>query len=198
MKSLVERLHCIDNIGSKRIAVLLRHGERGEIPAGSFGTEILLSENGIKNSVYLGQELSNMKTAHIYCSPIDRCVQTANSIKMGLSKVQPDIQITPENQLGNPGFHISDAVIAGNAFLSYGCIGVFEHFSKGEPIPGIASVDSLNTDAMQWLKKKSSQNGITLFVTHDSLIAHFAHANKIHTYTREHWIQFLDGIIIEF
>ncbi|MBR3070611.1 histidine phosphatase family protein [Fibrobacter sp.] len=198
MTSLIEKLHTIGNIDFKRIAVLLRHSERGEIPAGSFGTEVMLSENGIKEAISFGEKIADLKITHIFCSPIDRCVQTAQFIKEGLTGKQQNIQITQETQLGTPGFHIANADIAGKAYLDYGCSGVFEHFSQGEKIPGIASVESLKTDAMQWIKDKTSQNGITLFVTHDALIAHFAYANKIHTYTKENWIQFLDGIIIVF
>lgn len=198
MTTLIEKLHNIDNINSKRIAVLLRHGERGEIPTGSFGTEVLLSLNGIKEAISFGKKIADLKIAHIFCSPIGRCVQTAKFIKEGLTEKQQDIQITQEAQLGTPGFHIANADIAGKAYLDYGCSGVFEHFSQGEEIPGIASVESLKTNAMQWINNKTTQNGITLFVTHDALIAHFAYANKIHNYSKENWIQFLDGIIIDF
>ena len=198
MLSLIERLHNIDNINSKRVAVLLRHGERGEIPSGSFGTEIRLSENGIRDSISFGKKISDLKIAHIYCSPIGRCVQTAEYIKKGLTAKQHDVQLTQEAQLGAPGFHIVNADIAGKAYLDYGCSGVFERFSQGEEIPGIASVESLKSVAMQWINAKTSKNGVTLFVTHDALIAHFAFANEIYTYSKENWIHFLDGIIINF
>ena len=198
MLSLIESLHNIDNINSKRIAVLLRHGERNEIPSGSFGSEIRLSENGIKDSIFFGKKISDLKIAHIYCSPIGRCVQTAEYIKKGLVVKQQDIQITQEAQLGTPGFHIANADIAGKVYLDYGCDGVFERFSQGEEIPGIASVESLKSDAMQWINAKTTKNGVSLFVTHDALIAHFAFANKIYTYSKENWIRFLDGIIISF
>jgi len=198
MLSLIERLHNIDNINFKRVAVLLRHGERGEIPSGSFGTEIPLSENGINDSISFGKKISDLKIAHIYCSPIGRCIQTAEYIKKGLVTKQQDVQITQEAQLGTPGFHIANADIAGKAYLDYGCDGVFELFSQGNEIPGVASIDSLKTDAMQWLNDKTLQNGISLFVTHDALIAHFAYANKIYTYSKENWVRFLDGIIIKF
>lgn len=198
MLCLINRLHNIDNINSKRAAVLLRHGERDEIPMGSFGTEILLSEDGIKDSISFGKKISDLEIVHIYSSPIARCVQTAGYIKMGLATKRQDIQITEEAQLGTPGFHIANADIAGKEYLEYGCSGVFERFSQGEKIPGIASVESLKREAMQWINAKTSKNGVTLFVTHDALIAHFAFANGIYTYSKENWINFLDGIIIIF
>ncbi|MBR4264521.1 MAG: hypothetical protein IKQ46_00525 [Bacteroidales bacterium] len=51
---------------------------------------------------------------------------------------------------------------------------------------------------MDWLKSKVSERGITIFVTHDALISHFAYANGIKTYSRENWVGFLDGIVVEF
>jgi hypothetical protein len=51
---------------------------------------------------------------------------------------------------------------------------------------------------MDWLKLKTTERGITIFVTHDALIANFAYANGIKTYSRENWVEFLDGIVLKF
>ncbi|MBR6177721.1 MAG: hypothetical protein IKQ70_07550 [Bacteroidales bacterium] len=51
---------------------------------------------------------------------------------------------------------------------------------------------------MDWLKSKTTERGITILVTHDALIANFAYANGIKTYSRNNCVEFLDGIVVEF
>ena len=196
MMALLEKLQKIENMDTRRIAILLRHGEREPIPAGSYGNEVLLTQNGIADSVRFGEMLSCFKVGNIYTSPITRCVQTAECIKEGLGTYTPEIIC--DDMLGNPGFHIVDANTAGKAYLEYGCIGVYERFSRGEIVDGLASADFLRVYPMQWLKDKTIEKGVTLFVTHDALIAHFAFANELHAYDARNWIGFLDGIIIDF
>lgn len=196
MMTLLEKLQKIKNVDTRRIAILLRHGEREAIPTGTHGNEIRLTPNGVADSTHLGEMLSYFKVRNIYTSPIARCVQTAECIKKGYNPSIPEIIC--DDMLGNPGFHIADADIAGKAYLEYGCTGVYERFSRGEVINGLASADFLRHHPMQWLKSKTSEKGLTLFVTHDALIAHFAFANGIHTYDAENWIKFLDGIILDF
>lgn len=196
MTTLLEKLQKIEDMDSRRIAVLLRHGEREAIPAGSYGNDVLLTQNGVADSTHFGKTLSCFKVNRIYTSPVPRCVQTAECIKKGLSSSAPEIIY--DDMLGNPGFHIADADIAGKAYLEYGCMGVYERFSRGEIVNGLASADFLRVHPIQWLKARTSEKGMTLFVTHDALIAHFAFANGIHAYDAENWINFLDGIILDF
>ena len=196
--ALLERLEKIDDVDAKRIAILIRHGERESIPAGSFGNEAMLTQNGITESIRFGEGLANFNVGCIYSSPIGRCVQTAECIKNGLKMPPHTTEIVCDNLLGNPGFHIADANLAGNAYLKYGCIGVYERFSRGENIEGLASFGYLRSCARQWLEEKTVERGVTLFVTHDALIAHFALANGLYPYSAENWVNFLDGTILVF
>lgn len=194
MNKIIEWLEKI-NSKDKKIALVIRHGEREEFPPNSFGNDVPLTENGIKESERLGRMLAEKNIAEIFTSPVLRCVQTAESMVRGMCQ---NIKITKENMLGNPGLHISDSNLAGELYLKYGGIGVFEKFVGDEHILGIASKDFLKTAAKEWFCKKCIENGITIFITHDVLIAHFAHANNLHTYSKEKWVGFLDGIIIDF
>lgn len=193
---LLERLQKIEDVDSRRIAVLLRHGERETIPAGTYGNDVRLTQNGVADSIHFGEALSCFKVRRIYTSPVLRCIQTAECIKKGLGSNIPEIIC--DDMLGNPGFHIADADIAGKAYLEYGCMGVYERFSHGEAINGLASADFLRVHPMQWLKAKTSEKSVTFFVTHDALIAHFAFANELHAYNAENWINFLEGVILDF
>ena len=182
-------------IEKQRIAVLIRHGERSEIPDGSFGLDALLTPQGMSNAVAFGRAIAACPVVRIYTSPINRCVQTAECLMRGLRR---NVRISCEDNLGNPGFHVSNAEIAGEYFLRYGAIGVFERFSTGDCVPGVATMPCLQNEALHWLGEKCDGDGVFVFVTHDSLIAHFAYANNLHEYSRDSWVNYLDGVVVAF
>ena len=77
MMKLLEKLQKIEDVDSRRIAVLLRHGERETIPAGTYGNDVRLTQNGVADSTHFGEALSCFKVRRIYTSPVLRCIQTA-------------------------------------------------------------------------------------------------------------------------
>jgi len=188
-------LQHINEHKGKKLAILIRHSERDKIPRGEFGTHYMLTGNGVRMAEEFGAKLSDFGIVRIFTSPIVRCVQTASLLKKGIGK---SLEIIRDNHLGDPGFHISDAEKAGKNYLAYGAKGVFEKYVAGEKLDGLNSIDYLKTTAMDWLKLKTTERGITIFVTHDALIANFAYANGIKTYSRENWVEFLDGIVLKF
>ena len=194
MNHILEYLQLQKDIDNKRFAVLMRHADRNDIPLGTFGNDVLLTEEGKVHAEEFGSSLSAFTVTRIYTSPLARCKQSAVCIKRGLQK---DVEIVEENALGNPGFHIEDAQRAGKHFLEKGGITVFEYFVSGMNLAGVASIETLRTSAKRWLSSKITEKGVTLFITHDSLIAHFAYANGIFLYIRENWVEFLDGIVID-
>ncbi len=192
---IIEELSRIDKIQEKNIAVLIRHGERFEIKSSEFGNEILLTEKGKFDSEELGKALLNYPVRKIYTSPIHRCVQTAEYIKKGLNK---NVEIVVNDELGNPGFHILDAKIAGETYLRDGFKKVFNDFISGKTPEGWASAEYLQTHALDFLKSKTENFGITFFVTHDCLISNFSFANHIKTYDIENnWVAYLDGCVLD-
>lgn len=178
------------------IAILLRHGEREKIFPGNFGNEVCLTRRGKLAAREFGRALSKYDITKIYTSPLKRCVQTAECLGQGLSK---NVEIVPTEMLGNPGFHIADASLAGQAYLKYGVQGVFERFRDGIIIAGLSTKDYLQTEAMSFIRNHTEPAGITLFISHDAAIAHFALANEIRDYGQDgEWVDYLDGCIIDF
>ncbi len=190
---IIEELQKIKDCSQKKLALLIRHGERGSIPDNEFGDEVALTDCGMRSSAELGRQLAPYNVRRIYTSPIHRCVQTAQQIQSALGY---PVEIVLTHELGAPGFHISDAQSAGKAFLQQSAREVYERFVRGEQVDGLASVESLSTRAIDYIRTKTEQVGLTLFVTHDSLIAHFAFANQLKDYRHE-WVNFLDGCIVE-
>ena len=194
MNSILQQLKTTNDINGRKIAILMRHAERERIPHGEFGNDFPITKNGEKMALDFGKSISGLNVLKIISSPIPRCVQTAESIRKGMGK---EIEIKTDNHLGDPGFHIYDADVIGKKYLEYGAKGVFEKFANGEKMLGLNDAEYLRTTAFDWLKSQTKENGITIFVTHDALISHFAHANGIKKYSKENWVDFLDGIIVE-
>ena len=68
---LIEEIkkHSLDS----KLALLIRHGDREQIPQGEFGNEILLNEKGKQNTIALGKSLREFPIKKIFTSPIPKC-----------------------------------------------------------------------------------------------------------------------------
>lgn len=176
------------------LAMIIRHADRDKIPAGSFGNDILLNNKGISNSLMLGEKLSKFPIAKIYTSPVRRCVQTAEFITKG--KNTP-VEIIETSKLGDPGLHITDDNLAGTHFLQVGFHEIYRLFMNGKPVPGIAEPHKFKTEMDEFIKTHTHQNGITIFITHDSLVAMYDFCLSGRKYTPENWVEYLSGIIIQ-
>ena len=179
---------------NNKLSLLIRHGDREKIPKGSFGNEVLLNEIGIQNSLKVGESISEFKVNRIFTSPVGRCVQTAEQIAKGHGS---DIDIIETTALGAPGLHISDEKAVGELFLKYGFDELYKRFTLEMEIPGIPSISELNKSITAFLTENSNQNGITIFVTHDMLIAFYHFSINKTIYTKENWIKYLSGLILK-
>jgi broad specificity phosphatase PhoE len=175
----------------EKISLLLRHSDREDIPIGSFGNEILLNDKGIQNAISFGESLAEKKVNRIFTSPVERCVQTAEYITKGYGN---SVEIVETVALGAPGLHISDEKIAGEFFLEHGFDEMYNRFMQGKEIPGIPSETELNHRITTFLKENTTQNGRTLFITHDMLIVfyHFSINKKV--YTKDSWVNYMTGL----
>jgi broad specificity phosphatase PhoE len=174
-----------------KISLLLRHADRDDIPQGSFGNEILLNEKGKQNAQSFGEKFAERKINKIFTSPIGRCVQTAEFITKGYGS---SIEIIETIALGAPGLHITDEKDAGEFFMQHGFDEMYKRFIQGEIIPGIPNINELNNRITNYINENTTENGTTIFITHDMLIAfyHFSINKKV--YTKDNWINYLTGL----
>lgn len=176
---------------NENISLLLRHADRDDIPKGSFGNEILLNEKGKQNAQSFGEKLSDRKINKIFTSPVERCVQTAEFITKGYGN---SIEIIETTALGSPGLHIDDEKIAGEFYLQFGFDEIYQRFMQGIDIPGMPDKNELNHRMNKFLKENSSLNGITIFITHDMLIAFYRYSIDKTIYTKNNWVNYLTGL----
>jgi len=179
---------------NEKLALLIRHADRDKIPQGCFGNEIPINDKGKQDAYKFGNKLSEFKINKIYTSPLLRCVQTAEYISKGYGKNLPIFTTTA---LGAPGLHVKNEQIAGELYLQYGIQPIYQRFVSQENLPGFASPSELRRELSYYLKNSTQDNGITLFISHDLLIAMFHYAWNRTVYDSENWLKFLTGIIIK-
>ncbi len=65
---------------------------------------------------------------------------------------------------------------------------------QGEKTPGIPNINELNYKIANFINENSTQNGTTIFITHDMLIAfyHFSINKKV--YTKDNWVNYMTGL----
>ena len=177
-----------------KLSLLIRHGDREQIPKGEFGNDVLLNEKGKQNSLAFGEALKNYSINKIFTSPIPRCIQTAKYISKGFGK---DLEIISTKCLGNPGLHIADEKIAGEFFLNFGFDEMYKRFINEEAIPGVPDSKNFSILMTNFLNTNTTEKGLTVFVTHDSLIAFYDFCLRKNIYTKNNWVKYLGGVIIK-
>ncbi|KAA6310470.1 hypothetical protein EZS27_038230 [termite gut metagenome] len=178
---------------SNKLSLLIRHADRDKISTGSFGNEVMLNEVGKANALKFGEALSDLKINKIMTSPISRCVQTAELIARSYGKA---VDIIETKALGAPGLHITDEEIAGKFFIEQGFEELYRRIINDIPIPGIPTAKQFNQLMTVFLIENTKEKGLTIFVTHDLLIAFYHYSINKTIYTRENWVNYLSGLIL--
>lgn len=192
MNRIIRRLQ---RLGDKeRRVACIRHGERNPIPRGEFGHEVTLNGAGIAAAVEFGVELGDLRVEALYASPILRCVQTAELIREGLGR---DVPIFKREELGFPGLHILNAESAGQELMKRGMRPLYDDYVQNREIAGFSDKPRLKNALLRFFRETAEKNrGISLYITHDLLIALFENAcfNKI--YGADEWVDYLDGFTL--
>lgn len=187
---LIEEIkkHSLDS----KLALLIRHGDREQIPQGEFGNEILLNEKGKINSIAFGKSLREFPVKRIFTSPIPRCIQTAELIAEGFGS---SLEIIQTNSLGDPGLHTADEKVAGEFYLAHGFHEILKRFMRNESVPGVPDKNHFTNIMTEFLHQSTTDNGLTVFITHDSLIAMYYYCIDGTVYTVENWVDYLEGMV---
>ncbi|GHU55913.1 hypothetical protein FACS189411_05320 [Bacteroidia bacterium] len=154
----------------------------------------MLNESGKANALKFGEALSDLKINKIMTSPIGRCVQTAEFIAKGYGHA---IDIIETKALGAPGLHITDEEIAGKFFMEQGFEELYRRITNDIPISGIPDAKQFNQLMTDFLIENTKDNGLTIFVTHDLLIAFYHYSINKTVYTRDNWVKYLGGLLLK-
>ena len=179
---------------NSRIALFVRHGEKGETPGS------LLTQDGIHQSENFGYDLKKLNIpVKIYTSPEMRCVQTALIINKIISSMKDDIIIS--NMLGLPGIQLLDndvyIELCSKSNLRYKEI--FAQWKNGEHYDALRPPIMLKEMAKEFIKSTCINRGITLYLSQSGTIAGIGYVLKIIDYDipAGEWVNFLDGFVLD-
>lgn len=149
-------------------ALLMRHSVREEIPEGTYGMDVPLTEEGVLLAEDFGRILGP-RIGSVHTSPVPRCVETAEAIVRGTGLSRT---IKHEPTLGGPGAFVTDPSLAGPTYLKLGAVGMAQALVRGEELPGFNKPAEAVTVIVQYLLSSLSQPGHTsVHVTHDAILA---------------------------
>lgn len=174
-----------------RISLLIRHSDRYEIPDGGEGRSILLTDTGKRNAIKFGENLSAFKVNKIITTPVERCIQTAECIVDGYGQ---KVVIEPSNVLG--GLHVKDWKIANDFLSSEGYNEWYRRIINEIPTPGINTAIQYKKLMTNFINENTREKGLTIFVSHDFLIAFYHYSLDKTIYTWENWVNYLSGLIL--
>lgn len=173
-----------------KISLLIRHSNRHEILSGTDGNEVLLTEQGKINAFLFGEMLSMHRVNKIITTPVKRCIETAEYITKGYGK---HIEIIPSDTFG--GLHITDWQLANEFLNTRGYNDWYRNVVADVPTPGICNSSQYKELMTTFIVENTDDVGITIFISHDFLIAFYHYALNRTTYTMfSDWVNYLSGL----
>ena len=191
--SIVQRL--TDVPGDAAVAIVMRHAEREEIPAGDFGVDVPLTERGIAEAKRLGSLLSARGAVCVMSSPVPRCIQTAEAVLHGADSAG---EATLDRRLGDPGPFVVDPAVAGALFLETDILEVVRlQLAGGKPPAGMRET-SEGVNLLLYAANDAMRSGsrLNILVTHDAILAVLvAHLYGVQI-DEMIWPGYIDGMVL--
>lgn len=187
----------LQNINKKySTIILLRHAERFDIPKGSSGSNVKLTDFGEEKAKDLGKLFFMDRISNILSSPLLRCRKTAEKILEGASI--KDISIIKDRILGDPGCFVQDSVLCGQNFTEKGTITTVLEYLKGKELPGFRNIKEGAIIMKNFLidNLPENNNQINIVVSHDAIIMAFISHFIDYNFSKENWLNFLEGVIL--
>jgi broad specificity phosphatase PhoE len=99
----IHMIHLPETLHGRPFSLLIRHGERDHIVETSRALEALLTENGKREAISLGEQLAPYGTIVVHHSPVPRCKQTAEKIAEGIIRRGGSVEVAGHLvELGGP------------------------------------------------------------------------------------------------
>ena len=193
--SMLEQLATVPN--GVDVALVIRHAEREDILAGTFGHDVNLTAEGSQAAEQLGAVLSSNRALSVLSSPAPRCVQTAQAILRGTGSTA---QVVTDRRLGDPGAFVvdADAEPAGPLFLELPIPEIARRQLQNEtPLPGMRPT----SEGVEILLELAStplggNNQLYAFVTHDIILSVFVASIIRRPLEDVEWPGYLEGLLL--
>ena len=176
-------------------SLVIRHAEREDIPTGTFGYDVNLTEEGTRAAEELGAALSEYRALTVVSSPVPRCVQTAEAMLRGAGSTP---QVVTDSRLGDPGAFVIDAKVAGHLFLELPIPEIARRQLRHEaPSPGMRPTSDGVEILLELVTSPLAENSrLHVFVTHDIILSVFVASIFRSSLEETGWPGYLDGLLI--
>ena len=176
-------------------SLVIRHAEREDIPAGTFGHEVNLTAGGTQAAEHLGAALSENRVLTVVSSPVPRCVQTAQAMLRGAGT---SAEVATDRRLGDPGAFFVDAETAGPLFLELPIPEIARRqLQDAIPMPGMRPTPEGVAILLELATSPLGDNGrLHVFVTHDIILSVFVASIFRSSLEETGWPDFLEGLLL--
>ena len=177
------------------VALVIRHAEREDIPAGAFGHEVNLTAEGRRAAEKLGAALSEKRALSVLSSPVPRCVQTAQAMLRGAG---PAVEVTTDRRLGGPGAFVVNAEAAGPLFLELPIPEIARRqLQDASPLPGMRPTSKGIEILLKLATGPLDENGrLHVFVTHDVILSVLVNSIFRSSLEETGWPGYLEGLLM--
>ena len=193
LASVLEQLAMVPD--GVNVGLVIRHAEREDIPAGTFGQEVNLTSEGDRAAERLGADLAGERVLTMMSSPVPRCVQTALAILRGAGS---SAEVVTDWRLGGPGAFVADAEVAGPLFLELPIPEIARRqLQDASPLPGMRPTPEGVEILLELVTSPPGKNGrLYIFVTHDIILSVLV-ASILHLSLEETgWPGYLKGVLL--
>ena len=177
------------------VSLVIRHAQREEIPAGTFGHDVNLTADGTRAAEKLGAALSEKRTICAVSSPVPRCIQTAQAMLRGTG-LPSEIHTDP--RLGGPGAFVIDPGTAGQLFQELPIPEIARRqLQDAASLPGMRPTSEGIEVLMDLVTSPLGKEGrLHVFVTHDIILSVFAASILRSSLEEIGWPDYLEGLLV--
>lgn len=73
----------------------------------------------------------------------------------------------------------------------------YNQFVQEKDIPGLTEMKEFNVLMSNFLRENTRETGLTIFVTHDMLIAFLHYSINKTIYNKGNWVKYLSGLLLK-
>ncbi len=177
-----------------KVGIFFRHSERYDGKNNLAANDVMLTDYGKKIAENLGVALSQIEKADFYSSPIIRCVATMECIQKGMRR---NAHIVKSKKLGDPGVYFDSLSEkdCGEAMEKQGFFNYSLKYLAEWKNDGCRRLDLASEELIDYIVENMKQP-LSLFNSHDFLVAALMKYLKIENPTKEDFVDFLEGVVI--
>ena len=191
--SILERLAIVPE--GVDASLVIRHAEREEIPAGTFGHSVNLTSEGTRAAEEFGAALSGGRTLNVLSSPVPRCVQTAQALLRGAGSTAV---VKTVSRLGDPGAFVIDPETVGPLFLELPIPEIARRQLQDDiPLPGMRPTNEGVEMLLDLVTGPLGNEGrLHVFVTHDIILSVLVASIFCSSVEETGWPGYLEGLLL--